>query len=202
MAHADEYHDVEAAKQHLREVHQVGENRINDEHNEMCIRDSYKEAFRKGLPGYEHEFRAFVGPRTHWLREQVSIKPLEAGLFELVGVITDVSDRREAETALAAEKERLAVTLRAMAEGVITTDPKGCILFINPVAASLAQCDAANAVGRAMSDVCSLRDAKNGALVGISRDPSALFERVANLPPQTQLVTRSGTCLLYTSRCV
>jgi hypothetical protein len=33
MAHADEYHDVEAAKQHLREVHQVGENRINDEHN-------------------------------------------------------------------------------------------------------------------------------------------------------------------------
>jgi PAS domain S-box-containing protein len=153
----------------------------------------YKEAFRKGLPGYEHEFRAFVGPRTHWLREQVSIKPLEAGLFELVGVITDVSDRREAETALAAEKERLAVTLRAMAEGVITTDPKGCILFINPVAASLAQCDAANAVGRAMSDVCSLRDAKNGALVGISRDPSALFERVANLPPQTQLVTRSGT---------
>jgi hypothetical protein len=33
MAHADEYHDVEAAKQHLREVHQVGENRINDEHD-------------------------------------------------------------------------------------------------------------------------------------------------------------------------
>jgi hypothetical protein len=33
MAHADEYHDVEAAKLHLREVHQVGENRINDEHD-------------------------------------------------------------------------------------------------------------------------------------------------------------------------
>ena len=33
MAHADEYHDVEAAKRHLREVHQVGENRIKDEHD-------------------------------------------------------------------------------------------------------------------------------------------------------------------------
>jgi hypothetical protein len=33
MAHADEYHDVEAAKQHLREVHQVGENRIKDEYD-------------------------------------------------------------------------------------------------------------------------------------------------------------------------
>jgi hypothetical protein len=33
MAHAAEYHDVEKAKQHLREVHQVGENRINDEYN-------------------------------------------------------------------------------------------------------------------------------------------------------------------------
>jgi hypothetical protein len=31
MAHANEYHDVEAAKQHLREVHRVGENRISDE---------------------------------------------------------------------------------------------------------------------------------------------------------------------------
>jgi hypothetical protein len=33
MAHADEYHDVEAAKLHLREAHQVGENRIKDEHD-------------------------------------------------------------------------------------------------------------------------------------------------------------------------
>jgi hypothetical protein len=33
MAHADEYHDVAPAKQHLREVHQVGENRIKDEYD-------------------------------------------------------------------------------------------------------------------------------------------------------------------------
>jgi hypothetical protein len=33
MAHADEYHDVEVAKEHLRDVHRVGENRINDEHD-------------------------------------------------------------------------------------------------------------------------------------------------------------------------
>src|ERR1019366_9769631 len=82
----------------------------------------YKNAFRQGLPGYSHEFRAHVGPKTYWLREQVSIKRLGTGRFELVGVITDISDRREAELALAEEKERLAVTLRAMAEGVITTD--------------------------------------------------------------------------------
>ncbi len=37
MTHADEYHDVEAAKQHLREVHQVGENRIKDEYDAKSL---------------------------------------------------------------------------------------------------------------------------------------------------------------------
>jgi len=152
----------------------------------------YKNAFRLGLPGYEHEFRAFVGETTHWLREQVSIKPLDTGLYELVGVITDISARREAETALAAEKERLAVTLRAMAEGVITTDTRGCIQFINPVAAALTGCDAPDAVGRPVTEICTVQDASTGAPVGMSREPSAPFERVSDLPPQTQLVTKSG----------
>jgi PAS domain S-box-containing protein len=153
----------------------------------------YKNAFRLGLPGYEHEFRAYVGQTTHWLREQVSIKPLDAGLYELVGVITDISARREAEMALAAEKERLDVTLRAMAEGVITTDTRGCIQFINPVAAALTGCDAPQAVGRPVSEICTVQDAMTGAPVGMSREPSAPFESVLDLPPQTQLVTRSGT---------
>jgi PAS domain S-box-containing protein len=44
---------------------------------------------------------------------------------------------RRAEQALAAEKERLAVTLRCIGDGVITTDLNGKILLINEVAEAL-----------------------------------------------------------------
>src|ERR1019366_4423745 len=50
----------------------------------------YKNALSQGLPGYSHEFRAHVGSKTYWLREQTSIKRLGAGRYELVGVIIDI----------------------------------------------------------------------------------------------------------------
>ena len=37
----------------------------------------------------------------------------------------DITERRRTEEALAAEKEWLAVTLRSIGEGVITTDTRG-----------------------------------------------------------------------------
>jgi PAS domain S-box-containing protein len=153
----------------------------------------YKDAIKSGLPGYAHDFRAFVGERTYWLREQVSIKRLCAGRHEFVGVITDISDRREAELALAAEKERLAVTLRAMAEGVITTDTAGRVQFINPAAAGLTGYDAPEAVGRLISEVCVLLDEKSGSPSGVSGELAVQRDRIAELPAQTLLVTRSGT---------
>ena len=152
----------------------------------------YKDAIRRGLPGYTHDFRAHVGTRTFWLREQVSIKRLSADRHEFVGVITDISDRREAELALAAEKERLAVTLRAMAEGVITTDTAGRVQFINPAAAELTGFDAPQAVGRLISEVCVLIDERSGGPSGVSGEKAVQSDRIAELPAQTLLVTRSG----------
>jgi len=39
-------------------------------------------------------------------------------------VHTDITERKKAEEAVAAEKERLATTLRSIGDGVITTDTK------------------------------------------------------------------------------
>ena len=64
MAHADEYHDVEAAKLHLREVHQVGENRINDEHDAkpLFTRDIDLLSFHLKLHDHLEE-----APEGYWL---------------------------------------------------------------------------------------------------------------------------------------
>src|SRR5436190_4943498 len=60
---------------------------------------------------------------------------------------------RRAEQELAEEKERLAVTLRSIADGVITTDLDGTILTINAVAESLTGRTHDAAVGKPITDV-------------------------------------------------
>ena len=48
-----------------------------------------------------------------------------------VAMIRDVTERKRFEKEIAAEKESLAVTLRSIGDGVITTDVKGRIIMIN-----------------------------------------------------------------------
>jgi len=65
-------------------------------------------------------------------------------------------ERRKAVVALADEKERLLVTLRSIGEGVITTDMRGCVTLVNPVAESLIGCSAAQAEHRPLPEIFKL----------------------------------------------
>ena len=48
-----------------------------------------------------------------------------------VAMVRDVTERKRFEKEIAAEKESLAVTLRSIGDGVITTDVQGKIIMIN-----------------------------------------------------------------------
>src|SRR3954469_11169697 len=60
---------------------------------------------------------------------------------------------RRAETSLAEEKERLAVTLRSIGEGVITTDLEGHVLLINQAAETLTGWTLEEGAGRSLDAV-------------------------------------------------
>ena len=51
-----------------------------------------------------------------------------------IGTLVDITERKLAQEALLAEKERAEVTLSSIGDGVITTDPFGAIETINEVA--------------------------------------------------------------------
>ncbi len=77
-------------------------------------------------------------------------------------VFQDITARLAAEEALAAEKERLSVTLRSIADCVIATDVDGRVLLLNPAAAALTGWPEDEALGRPVDEVLRLADARTG----------------------------------------
>lgn len=68
---------------------------------------------------------------------------------------------RENEGRLAEEKERLAVTLGSIGDGVITTDIEGRVVLLNEVAAALTGWTAGEAVGRPLAEVFRIIDGES-----------------------------------------
>jgi diguanylate cyclase (GGDEF)-like protein/PAS domain S-box-containing protein len=72
------------------------------------------------------------------------------------GTIANITERKRAEQAMFAEKERAQVTLQSIGDAVISTDAEGRIEYINPVAESLTAWSLAEARGRPIGDVLNL----------------------------------------------
>lgn len=76
--------------------------------------------------------------KKHRIHLEELVKERTAELTEAnIELQEEISRRKQAEEALAAEKERLAVTLRSIGDGVIATDVEGKVALINKVAEEL-----------------------------------------------------------------
>jgi PAS domain S-box-containing protein len=115
-------------------------------------------------------------------------------------LLVDLSDIKRAEDALATERERLSVTLRAMTEGVITVDMEGTVQFINEAAEKLTGWSAGAAVGRRIEEVCALRHEKTRAVVALPATAGLAAARGADLPPQSVLISREAGLVLVEGR--
>ena len=75
-------------------------------------------------------------------------------------IVRDLTERKHAEEALAAEKERLAVTLYSIADGVIATDTDARVLLMNKAAEELTGYSQAQAQGREVDEIFRIVDDK------------------------------------------
>ena len=150
-----------------------------------------RDAILSRAEAYEQDIHAKPGGREFWLHERVTIQMIGADEWYLVGAIFDVTDLHRAELALAAEKERLAVTLAAMSDAVITTDREGRVLFANRAAGLLLAFEAATAVGRPVAEICTFANDR-GEAVSVPLDEVVRRDASVLLPAQAHHVVPGG----------
>ncbi|HHB77372.1 MAG TPA: transporter substrate-binding domain-containing protein, partial [Desulfobulbus sp.] len=110
----------------------------------------------------------------------------------VIAVVRNIDARKKAAQVLANEQERLAVTLRSIADGVITTDIHGRISILNKVAEELTGWTYEEARGRDFSDVFHLVNQKTGLLCKSPVDKVLQHGQVTGLDPDATLITRDG----------
>ncbi|MEW6368541.1 MAG: PAS domain S-box protein [Acidobacteriota bacterium] len=101
-------------------------------------------------------------------------------------------DRKRAIDALAAEKEHLAVTLRSIGDGVITTDTRGRVALINKVAEALTGWTQREAKGKQLEEVFCVIDRKTREPLGNPVEQILMGGGATHLPSQVVLVSRDG----------
>jgi two-component system, cell cycle sensor histidine kinase and response regulator CckA len=77
----------------------------------------------------------------------------------LISTCRDITERKKAEEAILSEKERLAVTLRSIGDGVIVTDIDGTITLINKVGEQLTGWSNEEVTGKPLSHVFNILNA-------------------------------------------
>jgi diguanylate cyclase (GGDEF)-like protein/PAS domain S-box-containing protein len=124
-------------------------------------------------------------------------KPVEwdehGNAVRTLGTDTDITRLKTIEHELAAEKERLRVTLDAIADGMISADEKGRVILMNPAAEQLTGYASAEAVGRQVQSIFMLRDGLTGEMQECPVTTCLASDQPAHLDDDMVLVGRDGT---------
>jgi PAS domain S-box-containing protein len=121
---------------------------------------------------------------------------------EIITVTRDITERKDAEDQLAAERERLAVTLRSIGDGVVALDASRRVVFANPVAEEHLNALAGVSVGASLTHLAdhplealldSSHPGKNIHEIVLEGSPNRYFEVVVQ-PMETG--TKAGGWVL------
>ena len=100
-----------------------------------------------------HRMRHASG-EWRWVISRAKARVDQKGrLLRLVGVELDITERKLYEEALFREKESAQITLQSIGDGVVTTDEKGVIDYLNPVAEALTGWRLEDSQGRAIEEI-------------------------------------------------
>lgn len=172
--------DDRAAVTHAMDMHLAGRAAsYRVEHRLLCRDGRYRWILSRGLAQFDAKGRP----------------------IRFVGTHSDIQARKVAEDELAAERERLRVTLRAMVEAVVTANRDGVVNYMNEAAEQLTGWVEGAAIGRKLSEVCPLQHERTLEPVPPPHLQALSDALVVELPPSTVVVHRQGVRRVVEGRC-
>jgi len=135
-----------------------------------------------------------------WIQSRIKARIGEGmRIRRLVGVETDITERKLYEEALFREKESAQITLQSIGDGVATTDAEGNVQYLNPVGEGLTGWKLDDAVGHSIDEIFrgfheeTCEPVENPVLVAMRRNRS-----IKSVRP-TLLIRRDGNELYIES---
>lgn len=136
-----------------------------------------------------------------YVTEDGSILPVEIngsvmvqkGEKVILAMVKDISQRKEAERSIAEEQERLAVTLRSIGDGVITTDINGRVTMLNTVAEQLTGWSQGDAAGKPLHTIFRIVNEKTKEPCDNPAKKVINTGKIIGLANHTALIARNGS---------
>ncbi len=144
------------------------------------------------VKNFEYRLRRKDGTEIVVLENSRAIRDDDGNVVAHEGTITDITERKIAETRVFEEKERAQVTLQSIGDGVITTDAEGKIDYINPVAQDLTGWEVRSARGKAIDEIMTIVNANTRTRVENPVVRCLKEGRVISLAENSVLLTQAG----------
>ncbi len=144
------------------------------------------------VKNFEYRLRRKDGAEIVVLENARAVYDDDGNIVAHEGTITDITDRKRAETRVFEEKERAQVTLQSIGDGVITTDAEGCVDYINPVAQDLTGWDMRGAQGESIETLMTLINEHTRATVDNPVSRCLKEGRVITLAANSVLINKHG----------
>jgi len=136
----------------------------------------------------------FASGEKRWVRtDKIPYRDDEGNIIGVIVFTVDINALKETQDALAAETERLRVTLRSIGDGVIATDIDGRLVLLNKVAETLTGWSQSEAEGRLLDEVFKIINEHSRAVVDNPVARVLAEGEVVGLANDTVLVSRDGT---------
>jgi PAS domain S-box-containing protein len=126
----------------------------------------------------------------------LTISPIYGPSGAIIGaskIVRDITERKQLARELAAQQESFRVTLSSIGDGVIASDERGYVTFLNPCAEELTGWSAGEAAGQPLGEVFRIINEKTRQRV---ENPAGLVMRtghVVGLANHTVLLHRDGS---------
>ena len=144
------------------------------------------------VKNFEYRLRRKDGREIVVLENARAVHDDDGNIVAHEGTITDITDRKRAETRVFEEKERAQVTLQSIGDGVITTDAEGRIDYINPVAQDLTGWDMRGARNKPVTEIMTIINEHTRATVDNPVMRCLKEGRVITLEENSILIARNS----------